>query len=102
MLHKPLHQLDSATAAFGRDTGVFVTNAYRLPGDDFEGGLQLPYGTEVMGCRCDLLALQPQSPLLALLPLAARLTRLEVSWCTNRGDAWCEGKVVDYYRRLLL
>ena len=68
VLRKPLHRLDLATAAFGRDTGVFVINAYHLPGDDFEGGLQLPYGTEVMGCRCGLLALQPQpftSPLTA-------------------------------------
>ena len=41
VLRKPLHRLDLATAAFGRDTGVFVINAYHLPGDDFEGGLQL-------------------------------------------------------------
>ena len=75
VLRKPLQLLNSATAAFGRNTGVFVITAYHLPGDEFQSGLQLPYRTEVMGCRrgkgrvrlrvqvrvgVSLLALQPE------------------------------------------
>lgn len=72
LLRKPFGQSIPATAAFGRKTGMYVLHCYHIPEDDFESGLQLPYGYDVLSCR------------------------LAVSWETDLGFAWYEGRVVDY------
>ena len=52
LLRKPFGQSIPATAAFGRKTGMYVLHCYHIPEDDFESGLQLPYGYDVLSCRC--------------------------------------------------
>ena len=91
VLRKPLRLLNSATDAFGCNTGVFVITAYHLPGDEFEGGVQLPYGAEVMGCRCGLGRVRLRLQVRVLNPAALTLVRGLLLLAARRSDCRYRG-----------
>ena len=72
-------QLSSATDVFGREQGVYIVHTYYVPGDDFEGGRQLPYGAEVLSCRRSWPS-RPNPPSRAPLTTLALLPRPTAGW----------------------
>ena len=67
VLRQPLQPVGDAHEVFGRRTGIFMLLAYHAP-DDEHAREPMPYGTEVLGCRCAHTPPSSSPPHALLLP----------------------------------